>query len=587
MLCKNPAQRVSMDELRQHPWVNYEEPEFPLRINPRVSGNVQPAALGQFILGMEYDKGVTTYKFHEHKKQERPFSFSSNKPTSRSRANTVHQDKDITLTKKEDSAAKQAALTIKSENSTEKKSTFSFFRRKSVNMPEDNPTKQTSISSVSPVVVPTALPLIVGSGTIAKESDAAPAMFGAEKSPQALLIPGAPQYRRHSTMGSTLTPPVPVMTRRASDIGIDPHFLKNGGVASEQRQQGQNIFANLSAMLKRSSSSVARHEEPSTSSISNSGQATISHSSNETGSRDNISRPLSPLAVPTAPVNRLIRSITFNGQSPEIQIPVEEKQSGAASPLIPPSGSIRQLRLAAHSPMVQRRESFGAKKVVTNDLVKGEKLLVPGNGDDIFLGKISKGKKEISKSYHAFLSMSETEGPQARSEIMKSAILGQLVSDSEDRLGSHDMMSLTSRFTENATSSDQDESHGEMETNIEYWKELNRPAQVIRSMRFSFNQKTSSTMDPADIFRELTITLNKLNQRRPQSITYSRTNLDYYLLMCKFRNPFSLSDDPLIFEVEVCKVWLLKLHGLRIKRIAGSPLLFKELYSFLETELRI
>jgi hypothetical protein len=381
------------------------------------------------------------------------------------------------------------------------------------------------------------------------------------------------------------------MMRRASDTGVDPQFLKSGAESCSESRQNPTFFANLSAMLKKSSSSVAHPESSNASTY-----ATVSQSPTDIGSRDSFSRTPSGVITPIAPVNRLIRSITFNGQSPVLQIPVEE-QSNAASPLVPPSTSIRQLRLAAHSPLVQRRESFGAKTAVSNDpefkssRVKGEKLLVP-SAEDTLLGKVSNGKKEISKSYHAFLSMSESERPhQAGSEVMKSAILsniGRQVSDSEDRLGSHDMMSLTSRFTEAATSSDQDDStHGEMESNIEYWKELNRPAKEIRSMRFSFNQKLSSTKEPSDIFRQLTITLNKLNQQRSQSITYSRTNTNYYLLICKLRNPFSTSDDPLIFEVEVCKVWLLKIHGLRLKRIAGSPLLFKELYAFLETELRI
>ena len=300
-------------------------------------------------------------------------------------------------------------------------------------------------------------------------------------------------------------------------------------------------------------------------------------------------------------VNRLIRSITFTGPSPEIHVPREVEapgtSSGGASPLLPPSSSIRHLRLASHSPLVQRRESFGAKDVPNNDpeyrtRPRYEKLLVPGE-DPMHLGKGNKGRKEISKSFHAFVPTSDhNDKSHSGADFMKSAIIsniGHQVADSDDRLGSHDMMSLTSRFTE-AASSDQDDSYPnptEVDKDVEYWKELNVPAKNIRSMRFSFNRATSSNMDPADIFRELTITLNKLNRQRSNNLTFSRNNPDYYLLICKFRNPFSTVDDPVIFEVEVCKVWLLKIHGLRIKRIAGSPLLFKELYVFLETELKI
>ncbi|KAG5459516.1 MAG: hypothetical protein BJ554DRAFT_71 [Olpidium bornovanus] len=40
-------------------------------------------------------------------------------------------------------------------------------------------------------------------------------------------------------------------------------------------------------------------------------------------------------------------------------------------------------------------------------------------------------------------------------------------------------------------------------------------------------------------------------------------------------------EDDVVFEVEVCKLWLLKLHGIRIKRKWGSVFLYKEIYSML------
>ena len=47
---------------------------------------------------------------------------------------------------------------------------------------------------------------------------------------------------------------------------------------------------------------------------------------------------------------------------------------------------------------------------------------------------------------------------------------------------------------------------------------------------------------------------------------------------CELRDP---TDNHVLvkFEVELCKVWLLKMHGLRMSRSGGSVFLYKEFYS--------
>ncbi|KAL7747270.1 hypothetical protein RI367_007324 [Sorochytrium milnesiophthora] len=44
---------------------------------------------------------------------------------------------------------------------------------------------------------------------------------------------------------------------------------------------------------------------------------------------------------------------------------------------------------------------------------------------------------------------------------------------------------------------------------------------------------------------------------------------------------------PLVFEAEVCKVWLLRMHGVRVKRISGDTLAFKDIYHDLVSKLEI
>jgi hypothetical protein len=49
------------------------------------------------------------------------------------------------------------------------------------------------------------------------------------------------------------------------------------------------------------------------------------------------------------------------------------------------------------------------------------------------------------------------------------------------------------------------------------------------------------------------------------------------MMMCTYQIPNK--EETVAFEVEICKVWLLKVHGVKIKRIQGDPLIFKDLYT--------
>lgn len=119
---------------------------------------------------------------------------------------------------------------------------------------------------------------------------------------------------------------------------------------------------------------------------------------------------------------------------------------------------------------------------------------------------------------------------------------------------------------------------------IEDWHRLHRPPKTIRTVRFAFNSATTSTLPPSAIFQEVHRGLVQIGRTYDNHLTYTRVE-DYYMLTCKLTQPNP--DDTVEFEVEVCKVWLLKLHGVRIKRLSGNPFIFKGIYSDFVSALQL
>nr|KAJ3417848.1 Serine/threonine-protein kinase par-1 [Polyrhizophydium stewartii] len=119
---------------------------------------------------------------------------------------------------------------------------------------------------------------------------------------------------------------------------------------------------------------------------------------------------------------------------------------------------------------------------------------------------------------------------------------------------------------------------------IEEWHLTHKPPKEVRAMRFSFNRATtSSVLDPSTMFQDVHRALLTVRRCYSNNLRFSRTP-DYYMFQCEFRDP-SNADMTLDFEVEICKVWLLKMHGARIKRTGGSVFLFKDIYWQLVNEL--
>uniref|UniRef100_A0A665TWH1 non-specific serine/threonine protein kinase n=1 Tax=Echeneis naucrates TaxID=173247 RepID=A0A665TWH1_ECHNA len=98
-----------------------------------------------------------------------------------------------------------------------------------------------------------------------------------------------------------------------------------------------------------------------------------------------------------------------------------------------------------------------------------------------------------------------------------------------------------------------------------------------RSLRFTWSMKTTSSMEPGDMMKEIRRVLDTNNCDYEQR--------ERYLLFCVHGD--ARQDSLVQWEMEVCKLPRLSLNGVRFKRISGTSIAFKNIASKVANELRL
>lgn len=98
-----------------------------------------------------------------------------------------------------------------------------------------------------------------------------------------------------------------------------------------------------------------------------------------------------------------------------------------------------------------------------------------------------------------------------------------------------------------------------------------------RSLRFTWSMKTTSSMEPNEMMREIR---KVLDANSCQSELHEK-----YMLLCMHGAPGH--ENFVQWEMEVCKLPRLSLNGVRFKRISGTSMAFKNIASKIANELKL
>ncbi|TPX33708.1 hypothetical protein SmJEL517_g03441 [Synchytrium microbalum] len=177
--------------------------------------------------------------------------------------------------------------------------------------------------------------------------------------------------------------------------------------------------------------------------------------------------------------------------------------------------------------------------------------------------------------------------------------MGRLGSESLKRNGKPDFVSVGSMYSASTLASTLGRSPSKLTSlepscdEIQAFHLLHLPASDIRTVRFPFTASTTSSFEPAALFKEVhrALLILRGSQGSNVEVLFTRPSPQSYTLNCvarRCKDPSLSPEDAIVeFEIEVCRVWLMKLYGIKITRTSGRVEDFKYYKEIIVGSLRI
>ncbi|XP_043952740.1 serine/threonine-protein kinase MARK2 isoform X10 [Gambusia affinis] len=365
---------------------------------------------------------------------------------------------------------------------------------------------------------------------------------------------------------------LPLKPRPGSDLSninapSPPHKVQRS-VSSNPKPQNRRTTDQSSSYSKRGGQSDNRSTAEDSGRKGSSGSSTT-----KVGASPQVSSDRKKSATPST------NSILSTGTSRSRNSPLAERatlgtgiQNGkdSAVPQRPPGASPSAHNISSST--VSDRTNFPRGGVIRSTFHAGQQRGARDQQGSAYPGgpaspSLSHGNSQARRGHGATGIFSKFT-----SKFVRKSVLSSTVDKSEKTSGG--VLSSSSNNDENNSSPGSGNTGG---TGTPPANASQKDAAKPRSLRFTWSMKTTSSMEPTEMMREIRKVLDS------NSCEYELR--ERYMLLCMSGNP--AHDDFVQWEMEVCKLPRLSLNGVRFKRISGTSMAFKNIASKIANELKL